>query len=121
MYHGIMQKKSTFKIRIHGLDIPKTVYVVKADNHIECYKRFSGLITNRGFFNSRSSWNSYKFRDVIHKTLTTSSTIAYPKNNDILSTRSYYFLPNHFRGTSLARSRLRRTGYELVLEVIKIN
>lgn len=121
MYHGTMQKKSTFKVRFHGLDIPKSVFIVKANNHIECYERFSGLFKNRGFFNSRSSWNSYKFRDTVHKTLTTAVFPAYPKKNDILSTRSYYFLPNHFRGTTLARSRLKRSEFELVLEVIKLN
>jgi hypothetical protein len=122
MYHAIMEMMKTFKIRLHGIDLPKTVFVVNATSHVDCYRRFSGIFKNRGFYNSRSSWNSYKFkvRDGVQKVSTLVSSPPYPfGSKQALNTRSYYFMPIRFRGSRVPREV--RLKMEVVLEVIELS
>lgn len=115
-----MQTKKTYKVRIHGLNLSKTVFIVKSESHVDCYNRFSGIFKNRGYYNSRSSWNSYKFKDKNKRLLvsTSSAPAFFIGTNKTAPVRSYYFLPVEMRGARLPRSV--RMQQELVLEVIEL-
>jgi hypothetical protein len=111
-----MKKERNFKVKLHNIDLPTTVYLVAAENHFEVYERFSGIIINRGYYHTKATWRPYTIKIPTLQQLKKNPFILRPGK----TVRTYYFYPMEKDDLFPWYSSMERKKYEAALEVIKL-
>jgi hypothetical protein len=108
-----MKTTRNFKVRFHNIDLPTTTYLVEAEDHAEVFRRFSGIIRNKGYTESRAYWRSY------HTLMKGGIRNAFPPIGTKKKVRTFYFLPvevmKSYRMTTTTRRRI-----EVAMEVTRL-
>jgi hypothetical protein len=111
-----MKKERNFKIRIHNLDLTTTTFFVAAEDHAEVFRRFSGIIRNKGYVESRSYWRGYHQQINLHNY----NRIVAMSTRQNCKTRTYYFMPVNTQKSAFRLSYSDRVKIEVAMEVTKL-